>query len=345
MIRLEGLRKNYPELDLELSLDVKRGELVSILGPSGSGKTTILRLIAGFERLDAGRIILDGEDVTNLHPARRQVGFVFQDYTLFPHLDVFGNVVYGLKGTGLDRSRTRHRAEELLAVVGLPGYEGRRVQTLSGGEQQRVAIARAVAREPVVLVLDEPFSSIDTALRKNLRREIVRLQTELGITTLFVTHSREEALSISDRVIVLLDGKLQQYGSPDELYLQPVNRFVASFVGEASFIPVRITGTTGNMVRLECFAEFIAASSREAGDAILMLRPHHLRFTAGRETNAFRIILISKQYFGHYYEYTGEAHGHIFTVFDRERRSVGENCWVGFHPKDAVLLPASPPEE
>ncbi|MFW5689344.1 MAG: ABC transporter ATP-binding protein [Spirochaetota bacterium] len=238
MIIIEGVQKRYPEFDMELDLEVDAGELISILGPSGSGKTTTLRLIAGFEQPDQGRITIDGRDVTGLRPAARKVGYVFQDYTLFPHMNVAQNIGYGLRIREQPRDVISRRVGELLDLMELSGYESRRIETLSGGERQRVAIARALAVDPVLLMLDEPFSSIDEVLRRDLRREIVRLQKELGITVLFVTHSRQEALSISDRVAVLRQGRLIQYGSPVDLYREPADEFVAGFVGEVSFIEV-----------------------------------------------------------------------------------------------------------
>ena len=241
MIRLERLRKAYPEFNMELDFMVDAGELVSVLGPSGSGKTTTLRLIAGFETVDAGRIVIDGEDVTKLPPAQRHIGYVFQDYTLFPHMSVAQNVGYGLRIRRVEPARMRRRVDELLELMDLPGYGKRRVDTLSGGERQRVAIARALAVDPVLLLLDEPFSSIDEVLRRDLRREIMRLQRELGITVLFVTHSRQEALSISDRVAILRQGRLVQYASPVELYRRPADEFVAGFVGEMSAVPYNRT--------------------------------------------------------------------------------------------------------
>ena len=238
MVRLETLGKSYPEFDMELDLTVESGELVSILGPSGSGKTTTLRLIAGFEAPDRGRILVSDRDVTALRPAQRKFGYVFQDYTLFPHMDVAGNIGYALRIRRWDADAIERRVDELLELMELPGYGRRRVDTLSGGERQRVAIARALAVDPVLLMLDEPFSSIDEVLRRDLRREIVRLQKELGITVLFVTHSRQEALSISDRVAVLRQGRLIQYGAPVELYRRPVDEFVAGFVGEIAYVEI-----------------------------------------------------------------------------------------------------------
>lgn len=252
MVRLENLGKRYPEFDMELDLTVESGELVSILGPSGSGKTTTLRLIAGFETPDRGRILVNDRDVTALSPADRKFGYVFQDYTLFPHMDVAANIGYALRIRRWDAHAIDRRVDELLELMELPGYGRRRVDTLSGGERQRVAIARSLAVDPVLLMLDEPFSSIDEVLRRDLRREIVRLQKELKITVLFVTHSRREALSISDRVAVLREGRLVQYGAPVELYRRPVDEFVAGFVGEIAYVEVdgRRMGARPEQVRL-----------------------------------------------------------------------------------------------
>ncbi|MFP4377748.1 MAG: ABC transporter ATP-binding protein [Spirochaetales bacterium] len=236
MIKLESVTKSYPEFQMQIDLEAEAGELVSLLGPSGSGKTTALRLIAGFEHPDAGRVLIDGRDVTSLKPAARGIGYVFQDYTLFPHMSVGQNIAYGLRIRHVEAKAQSRRVAELLELMDLPGFEDRPIQNLSGGERQRVAIARALAVDPVLLLLDEPFSSIDEVLRSDLRREIVRLKKELGITVLFVTHSRQEALSISDRVAVLRAGTLIQYDSPAELYHHPVNEFVAGFVGETNYV-------------------------------------------------------------------------------------------------------------
>lgn len=236
MITLESVTKSYPEFQMQIDLEAEEGELVSILGPSGSGKTTALRLIAGFESPDAGRVVIEGRDVTHLKPAARGIGYVFQDYTLFPHMSVGQNIAYGLRIRHVDPEQQSRRVGELLELMDLPGFEDRPIQNLSGGERQRVAIARALAVDPVVLLLDEPFSSIDEVLRRDLRREIVRLKKEIGITVLFVTHSRQEALSISDRVAVLRAGKLIQHDTPFELYHHPLNEFVAGFVGETNYV-------------------------------------------------------------------------------------------------------------
>lgn len=239
-----------------ITLDIARGEIVALLGPSGSGKTTMLRLLAGFETPDAGRIVVEGEDVTTMPPARRRFGMVFQHYALFPHLDVGENVAFGLRGQA-DPGR---KAGEALKLVDLAGFERRKVQALSGGQQQRVALARALAPEPRVLLLDEPLSNLDPALRERTRRELRQLITRVGITTVFVTHEQEEAFDLGDRVAVLNAGRLEQAGPPDELYERPASLFVATFVGRANV--------------------FRGASARAlaGGAELIVVRPERLRF-------------------------------------------------------------------
>jgi ABC-type Fe3+/spermidine/putrescine transport system ATPase subunit len=247
---LDGLAKSFANRVLAgLSLAVERGEVVALLGPSGSGKTTALRLVAGFETPDpgGGRILLDGQDVSGLPPARRNFGMVFQHYALFPHLTVGENVAFGLEGRRLPRAQVRERVAAALALVDLPGFAARRIGQISGGQQQRVALARALAPEPRVLLLDEPLSNLDPALRERTRRELRRAIRRVGITTLLVTHEQEEAFHLGDRVAVLEGGVLHQVGRPEELYDRPATRFVATFVGRASVLPGVFAGqgTTG----------------------------------------------------------------------------------------------------
>jgi ABC-type Fe3+/spermidine/putrescine transport system ATPase subunit len=227
-----------------LTLAIERGEVVALLGPSGSGKTTALRLIAGFESLDpgGGAILVEGQDVSGLPAARRHFGMVFQHYALFPHLTVGENVAFGLEARRLDRAQVRSRVAAALALVDLPGFESRRVGEISGGQQQRVALARALAPEPRVLLLDEPLSNLDPALRERTRRELRRAIRRVGITTLLVTHEQEEAFHLGDRVAVLQGGVLHQVGTPEDLYDRPATRFVATFVGRASVLPGTFEG-------------------------------------------------------------------------------------------------------
>ncbi|HEY2806329.1 MAG TPA: ABC transporter ATP-binding protein [Gemmatimonadales bacterium] len=242
-LRLEGLTKEFPgrrAVD-DLSLEVARGEILALLGPSGCGKTTTLRLLAGFETPDAGRVAVDGDDVTHLPPARRRFGMVFQNYALFPHLDVGENVGFGLPN-GRAAAPPRARIAEVLAMVDLAGYERRPVTALSGGQQQRVALARSLAPEPRVLLLDEPLSNLDPSLRERTRKELREAIQRVGITTVFVTHEQEEAFDLGDRIAVMNAGRLEQVGTADELYDQPKSPFVATFVGRSNVLPGEIAG-------------------------------------------------------------------------------------------------------
>jgi ABC-type Fe3+/spermidine/putrescine transport system ATPase subunit len=219
-----------------IDLEVRPGEFLSLLGPSGCGKTTTLRLIAGFERPDEGQVRIGGEDVARLPPYKREVNTVFQSYALFPHLTVGENVAYGLKQRGLARKERRARASEMLELVRLSGFEVRKPKQLSGGQQQRVALARALVMSPRVLLLDEPLGALDLKVRRELQIELKRIQEEIGITFVYVTHDQEEALAMSDRVAVMNAGRIEQLAAPLEIYDQPATRFVADFIGETNFI-------------------------------------------------------------------------------------------------------------
>ncbi len=252
-IDLIGVAKRYgPVVAVEdIDLAVAQGELVTVLGPSGSGKTTLLTMIAGLAAPSAGRIEIGGRDVTWLPAARRNVGLVFQSYALFPHMSVAANVAFPLSVRGIARAETRRRVEDALRRVRLAGFEGRRPSQLSGGQQQRVALARAVVFEPEILLLDEPLGALDRKLREQLQVELRQLQRSLGITTILVTHDQEEALSLSDRIVVLDEGRVQQIATPEEAYLRPANRFVADFLGTANrFEGVLRNGADGCRLQL-----------------------------------------------------------------------------------------------
>ena len=243
-VELRGVTKRFDDVVAvdQLDLGVFKGEFLSLLGPSGCGKTTTLRLIAGFERPDEGEILIDGSDVASLPPYRRPVNTVFQNYALFPHLTVLDNVAYGLKQRGLGKGDRHARARELLRLVKLEAVAGRKPRQLSGGQQQRVALARALVLAPKVLLLDEPLGALDLKVRKELQIELKRIQSEIGITFVYVTHDQEEALAMSDRVAVMNQGRIEQLGPPGEIYDSPASEFVADFIGETNFI--RLDGST-----------------------------------------------------------------------------------------------------
>jgi putative spermidine/putrescine transport system ATP-binding protein len=254
-LELAGLTKRFgPAVAVDgVSLAIARGEILALLGPSGSGKTTTLRLLAGFETPDSGSVTVEGLEVTRQPPVARRFGMVFQHYALFPHLDVGENVAFGLESTGVKGSELAQRIARALELVELAGFERRRIAQLSGGQQQRVALARALAPEPRVLLLDEPLSNLDPVLRERTRRELHDLIHHIGITTVLVTHEQDEAFDLGDRVAVLRDGRLEQVGTPDQLYAKPANPFVAAFVGRASMLEgvVLEQGRSGTRVRIE----------------------------------------------------------------------------------------------
>lgn len=244
-----------------ISFQLEKGELVSFLGPSGCGKTTLLNIIGGFVKNDSGSIYLEGKDITEYPPEKREIVTVFQNYALFPHMNVVENVKYGLKYRGYNKEEQIKLAKEYLKIVGLEGYEKNSVGELSGGQQQRVALARALVLQPKILLLDEPFSNLDAKLKIAMREEIKELQKRLGISMIFVTHDQEEALSISDRIVVMSNGEIVQIGKPEEIYYSPKNRYVAEFIGKINFLEI------GNKR-----PEEIKMRRDDSGDAIILNR-------------------------------------------------------------------------
>jgi putative spermidine/putrescine transport system ATP-binding protein len=284
-VRLEGLRRHYgPVVALDgLSLTLAPGELVALLGPSGCGKTTALRLLAGLEEADQGRVFIGGKDVTNLSANRRDVGMVFQAYSLFPHMTAAENVAFGLQMRKVGAAERRRRAGEMLDLVGLSGFANRFAHQLSGGQQQRVALARALAMRPKVLLLDEPLSALDAKVRGRLRDEIRRVQLEVGITTLFVTHDQEEALAIADRVGVMQSGRLEQLGTPIQVYARPATPFVASFVGLTN----RLNGTVSDgAVEVRGTRLPVVQADATDGPAVALVRPEAVSFMSQGDASA-----------------------------------------------------------
>ncbi|UCR87913.1 ABC transporter ATP-binding protein [Mycetocola spongiae] len=274
-VSFRNIIKNYGAVRAldELSLEIEPGEFVALLGPSGCGKTTALRSLAGLEDIGSGQLLIDGEDITAVPVNRRDLGMVFQSYSLFPNLDVRRNVEFGLQTRGVSAAERTRRALDMLALVGLAGFENRYADELSGGQQQRVALARALVTNPRVLLLDEPLSALDAKVRQQLREEIRRIQLTLGITTVFVTHDQEEALAMADRIAVMNAGVIEQIGTPEELYQRPATPFVAAFVGQSNVLTGEVSeGRIGLLgTRLELLNPELPAGTHEA-----LIRPEDL---------------------------------------------------------------------
>jgi putative spermidine/putrescine transport system ATP-binding protein len=301
-LSLDHLDKHFAGLHVtdDVSLSAMRSEIVALLGPSGSGKTTVLRLVAGFETPDSGRVSVEGEDVTSLPPEKRRFGMVFQHYALFPHLSVGENVAFGLESRNVPREETRRRVAEALAAVDLAGFENRRTGEISGGQQQRVALARALAPQPRVLLLDEPLSNLDPMLRERTRRELKKIIQRVGITTLFVTHEQEEAFDLGDRVAVLNAGRLEQVGTAEMLYEEPASRFVATFIGRSSVLAAIWDASRGG-ARLPGGQAWNAAGGEglAEGDAVdVVVRPEGLRLTSASSPDALAGEVVGRRYGG-----------------------------------------------
>ena len=289
----KNIKASYPQFQLDVDFKIEGGKLVSLLGPSGCGKTTTLSLLAGIIPIQTGEIILNGRDITNLEMYKRKIGLVFQDYALFPNMNVKQNLAYPLKIQKKTKLEINEKITNILSMVGLEGFENRDINELSGGEKQRIAIGRAIASSPDLLLLDEPLSALDANLRNNLRKEIKRIQKKTELTTIYVTHDQEEALSLSDLIIVMKDGKIQQEGTPEEIYNKPRNLFVANFIGKGNTIDI---------------------SSTEK----LFFRPEKILLT--RNTNSEYIELenvkiVNTEYFGSTYAFTGKFKNSYITFF------------------------------
>src|SRR5262245_21497439 len=284
-VELASVTKRFGKITAldDVSLTVRRGELLTLLGPSGCGKTTLLHLIAGFLMPDSGEIAIDGRRVTDVVAYRREIGIMFQNYALFPHMTVAGNVGYGLRMRRIAKPEMTRRMADALALVKLAGLEDRKPRQLSGGQQQRVALPGALVIRPKVLLLDEPFSALDRNLRASMQVELKEIQRKLGVTTIFVTHDQSEALSLSDRIAVIADGRIRQLDSPDEIYRHPVDRFVASFIGDANVLRARIEGIDGAVATVALGAARVTVSTRTLHDGAvgasvdLFVRPEELR--------------------------------------------------------------------
>jgi putative spermidine/putrescine transport system ATP-binding protein len=302
-LELNGVQKRFGEVAAveDFNLAAERGEFVSFLGPSGCGKTTTLRMIAGFEQPTAGTIVVDGTDITRRPPNRRNVGMVFQSYALFPNMTVADNIGFGLKVRKTPKEKIRKKVDELLGIINLPDKGNRYPYQLSGGQQQRVALARALAIEPQVLLLDEPLSALDAKIRVVLRKEIRLIQRQLGITTVYVTHDQEEALSLSDRVVVMSDGRIEQIGSPADIYNFPATPFVASFVGTLNLLEVKVVEAGEGRVSIdgqEVRAAKPITEARNGATVTLALRPESIELGEGGGSNRLKGVVEDVSFLG-----------------------------------------------
>jgi putative spermidine/putrescine transport system ATP-binding protein len=354
-ISLRGLTKRFANaLAVDgLSLDVRQGELVSLVGGSGCGKTTTLRMIAGFERPDAGEIRFDDRVVNDVPPRRRRVGIVFQSYALFPTMTVAENIAFGLRVARQPAATVRARVAEMVALTHLDGLEGRYANQLSGGQQQRVALARALARRPDVLLLDEPLSALDAKIRLRLRGELRRIQQDLGITAIYVTHDQEEALSIADRIAVMRAGRIEQIGGPEEIYMRPRTDFVADFVGISNLLACRVVSASegvveweGERFRVPLPADAAASPAGEAGSIIVSIRPERLAI-GGEATALNRLhgVLEVVTFLGPFVRLEVSVHQRPFWVDVPTERAITlerrKPIVLTFAASDCVVLPAA----
>lgn len=357
LIEIRGVSKNFQDHTVlqNINLEVKNGEFLTLLGPSGCGKTTLLRLISGFEEPSSGTIMLDGRDVSGTSPHQRHVNTVFQSYALFPHMDVFDNVAFGLRCKGMDEEEIEQRVHDALRMVKLDAFVHRKPSQLSGGQQQRVAIARAVVNEPLVLLLDEPLSSLDYRLRKTMQIELKQLQKQLGITFIFVTHDQEEALSMSDRVVVMNEGIIEQIGTPREVYEEPRTLHVAKFIGEVNIFETTAISADSKQIVVEIEGKQFTLKNRRKyatdQDLYVLVRPEDLQVWSTSEVedtaNMFSAMVEEVIYKGCTVDLmlrlvSGKrlAATQFFNEDDEKLDfAPGENVWVHWIPGWEVILP------
>ncbi len=338
IIELKNISKNFEDQQVlkVIDLNIYENEFLTLLGPSGCGKTTLLRIIGGFEEPSNGQLIFDGKDISKVPPYKREVNTVFQKYALFPFLNVADNIAFGLNLKKMDKDVIEKKVSRMLELVGLKGFEKRDVTLLSGGQQQRVAIARALVNEPKVLLLDEPLGALDAKLRKDMQTELKKIQKEVGITFIFVTHDQEEALSMSDTIVVLNDGVIQQIGTPMDIYNEPQNRFVAEFIGESNIIE-------GNMIK-DCLVNFdgidwecVDKGFKDNEDIEVVLRPEDMDVV---EPEAGKVsgIIISKVFMGVHYEYLVETKNRNYKVHTTENYEIGKKVGLTIDPFDIQVM-------
>lgn len=339
IIELRHISKVYSDNGFkavdDFNLEVKRGEFVTFLGPSGCGKTTTLRMIAGFEMPTSGEILLNGEDISQLPANKRPINTVFQRYALFPHMNIYDNIAFGLKLKKLPKEEIRKKVKRVLDIVDLEGFENRKISTLSGGQQQRIAIARALVNEPEILMLDEPLGALDLKMRQEMQLELKHMHDELGITFIYVTHDQEEALTMSDKIVVLSEGRIQQIGTPEDIYNEPQNAFVADFIGESNIFKGIMTG---HMKVRFCGGEFIGMDDVPEGTLVdVVVRPEDVIITKP-EDGVVEGEVVSVIFKGMHYEVTVESGKYEMVIRTTKCYSVGERIGMKLEPDGIHIM-------
>ena len=339
IIELRHISKVYSDNGFkavdDFNLEVKRGEFVTFLGPSGCGKTTTLRMIAGFEMPTSGEILLNGEDISQLPANKRPINTVFQRYALFPHMNIYDNIAFGLKLKKLPKEEIRKKVKRVLDIVDLEGFENRKISTLSGGQQQRIAIARALVNEPEILMLDEPLGALDLKMRQEMQLELKHMHDELGITFIYVTHDQEEALTMSDKIVVLSEGRIQQIGTPADIYNEPQNAFVADFIGESNIFKGIMTG---HMKVRFCGGEFMGMDDVAEGTLVdVVVRPEDVIITKP-EDGVVEGEVVSVIFKGMHYEVTVESGKYEMVIRTTKCYSVGERIGMKLEPDGIHIM-------
>ncbi|SKC41862.1 spermidine/putrescine ABC transporter ATP-binding protein [Maledivibacter halophilus] len=338
IIELRDVCKDFGEHKalIDMNFNVRKNEFVTLLGPSGCGKTTTLRLIGGFDHPTSGEILFEGENIENLPPYKRKVNTVFQKYALFPHMNVYNNIAFGLKVKKMNKRLIDKKINEMLSLVNLKGYESRSIDSLSGGQQQRIAIARALVNEPEVLLLDEPLGALDLKLRKGMQMELKRIQQSLGITFIFVTHDQEEALTMSDTIVVMKDGRLQQIGTPEDIYNEPQNAFVADFIGESTIID--------GIMHEDYLVEFDGKKFKcvdrgfdKKEEVDVVIRPEDIKVVSPEEGMLIGVVK-SVIFKGVHYEMIIKTGEHSFKIHSTKMAPQGERAGLIIEPNDIHIM-------
>ena len=338
IIELKNINKSFDNTKVlnNLSLEIKKNEFLTLLGPSGCGKTTTLRIIAGFENADTGEVLFENKDISNIPPYERNLNTVFQKYALFPHMNVFENIAFGLKIKKLPKDTIHTKVTDMLKLVSLEGFEKRNIDSLSGGQQQRVAIARALVNEPSVLLLDEPLGALDLKLRKEMQIELKRIQQQLGITFIFVTHDQEEALTMSDTIVVMDKGVIQQKGTPEDIYNEPANSFVARFIGESNIL----NGVMLKDYKVKfCDREFecVDKGFEINEDIEIVIRPEDIKIVS-KENGMLKGKVKNVMFKGVHYEIEVEEGNNIWKIHNTKAAEVGAEIGMDIYPEDIHIM-------